>query len=147
MGRYLAQAFPTLERRVFSETYDVGPVKKGISTAASLTSYACLAFLFAGDKLLSLLGYAPGEGPAPLLWLRDNRMAAVGVFMGLNVLSTQMVASGAFEVALVSGGQQKLLWSTLASGGRVPSPQMIAQMVAAEGLEPLQQFKAAIAAL
>lgn len=145
MGRYLAQAFPTLERRVVTETYDVGPIKKGISTAASLTAYACLAFLFAGDKLLSLLGYAPGEGPAPLLWLKDNRMAALGTFMGLNILSTQMVASGAFEVALLSGGQRKLLWSTLANGGRVPSPQMIAQMVAAEGLVPLDQFRAAIA--
>lgn len=144
MGRLIAQAFPTLERRVYTDTYDVGPVKRGISTAASLTAYACLAFLFAGDKLLSMLGYEPGEGPAPLLWLRDNRMAAVGAFMALNVLSTQMVSSGAFEVSLVSGGQQKLLWSTLANGGRVPSPQTIAQMIAGEGLVPLPQFVASL---
>ncbi len=146
MGGFLAQAFPSL-RRVETQTYDVGPLRRGLGTGASVAAYASLAFVFAGDRVLSALGYGPGEGPAPLLWLRDNRMAAAGVFMGLNIVSNQLASSGAFEIVLVAAdGRQKTLWSTLAAGrGSVPSPQAVGRMLVDAGLVPARGFRDALA--
>ena len=132
-AQVLGQAFPQLE--ISGGNYPAPPLQAALAAALGYLQLALIALALGGPMLLQAAGVAH---PPPLLqWLLDNRSAAFGVILLGNMVKQGLVTTGAFEVTLsdgAAGGQ--LLYSALASGGRVPPVQLIAKLLAARGLEP-----------
>lgn len=137
-AQVLGQAFPQLE--ISGGNYPAPPLQAALAAALGYLQLALIALALGGPMLLQAAGVAH---PPPLLqWLLDNRSAAFGVILLGNMVKQGLVTTGAFEVTLSGGGADgaaaggQLLYSALASGGRVPPVQLIAKLLAARGLEP-----------
>jgi hypothetical protein len=137
--------FPQLSGKIIGGNYPLPPLRQAASTAASIAAYSAMALMLAGNKIMGMLGFGEGQLPAWLVKLQQSRMAGIAVFFGLNMLSTQLASTGAFEVSIVAGEREKLGWSTIAHGGRVPRPMHLAKLLADAGLVPLPEFDSALA--
>ena len=94
-----------------------------------------MAFMVLGVRIFTFLGVAEAQLPPSLVKLQENRLVCGAIFFGLNMLSSSLSQSGAFEISLITGAGRRELWSAIANGGRVPSAEQIAEMVGA-ALEP-----------
>ena len=100
---------------------------------------AVIAIAVAGPFIFQQLGFA--QPPDAVKWVQENRMGAFGLYFVTNMLSTKLLATGAFEVSL--DGQ--LLFSALEHGGRIPSVQYVAGLLMKAGLTPAPEFAEALA--
>jgi hypothetical protein len=128
--------FPELAGGVSGSHYPLPWHRAAAAQAISAVQMAGLAWLFLGASALRLLGVA--AEPAWLAALRDNKMALIAAYFGLNLLSSQLGASGAYELFL--DGEAEPLYSALASGGAVPDVGQVARLLVARGLEPLPEY-------
>lgn len=105
----LRHHFPDL--RTEAENYPPPPLK---ALAGQLLSYcflAGMAILLGGKKLLP---------PAAEAWINDNKMTCVGIIFFINMMSSQMLQTGAFEIYL----DDRLIFSKLQSGGMISVEQL-----------------------
>lgn len=93
--RHVEARFPDLRGRVYGKDYPLPPLRRAAATAATAAQFGGLAFIVLGDTIFRQLGMRP---PAALGQLRENRMALIGGYMALNMLSSSLGSSGAFEV-------------------------------------------------
>lgn len=117
------------------------PVPEWRQAAASAVSTLQWGLILAaafGNSLARAAGWE--QPPAPLAALTANRQIAFMGYFLLNFVAQQLVTTGAFEVYLDGAP----LYSALASGGRLPSVQLVAQLLAKAGLPPASEFEEAI---
>mmetsp|Transcript_10770 Transcript_10770/g.21850 ORF Transcript_10770/g.21850 Transcript_10770/m.21850 type:complete len:98 (-) Transcript_10770:52-345(-) len=91
-----------------------------------------LQMAFLGGLVLSFVG----KGMLPeraQQFMAENQLLVFGSLFGCNILSAQLINSGAFEVSL--NGQ--LLWSKIESGRFPQLPELVSALTAA-GLEQQQ---------
>jgi hypothetical protein len=142
----LVEAYPHLADKIIGAGYNGQPKWKSLaSTAASIGAWAILALVLIGlDRCCELTG-VPKESISPtIVELFQNKGTAIVGFLLLNTVSTQLMASGAFEVYLedASSGRRKTIFSALANGGRIANPVQIALMLRDAGLLMSPSFEA-----
>lgn len=138
-ARHLRQIFPG-QLEITGGNHPPPMWKQLAARALGWASIAVIGLAMAGPFLASALGWA--QPPAPIAWLQANRGAALAVYFITNMLSSGLLATGAFEVALDGAP----LYSALASGGRIPTVQHLAGLLAAAGLVPAPHVAEALAA-
>ncbi len=145
----LAEAFPHLADKIIGGNYEGLPKwRSAASTLASFGAWGVLLAIFLGiDRICELTGVSKENVPQTVQQLFENKGTAIVGFMMLNMLSTQLISTGAFEVYLMdaSTGRTKQVWSTLENGGRIPNPVMLATMLRDTGLIMAPSFEARIA--
>lgn len=122
--------------RVHGENYPLPPLRQALGSAVGAVQMGGLAFLFFGNTLFRLLGMA--EPPAWYGQLMDNKMMLFGGYMALNMVHSQLVSSGAFEI-YYNGA---LVFSKL-EAGRMPNMRDLAAVL--EGTYELRAVSAPFA--
>jgi hypothetical protein len=133
MAGVLERAFPQLRGRIDGGNAPIPAYKQALATLASTSQYALLALFLMGDRLLGWVGIQ--QPPAWLKALLENKMYGIAAYFGLNMVATNLVSTGAFEVYLVGAkGATKLVYSAIASNGAVPNPEYLIHLLINEGL-------------
>ncbi len=120
MKRYLNQAFPGVE--VIGENYPASDFNQNVASIVSAIKFTLIAFLLTGDTVFERLGVVP-----PALWMnvRERKIpTALIIFMMGNMLSSNLLATGAFEVSL----ENELIFSKLETGQQ-PSIQLLRELI------------------
>jgi thioredoxin reductase-like selenoprotein T len=110
----------------------VYPPSKLAQATATITGgiwFAGLGLLFAGDKILPMIGVQE-ESVAYKFIMQNKISVGVGLFI-LNSIGNGMLSTGAFEVYY----NGNLIFSKLKTG-RVPQGEDIVEILEAEGLGP-----------
>eukprot|EP00775_Hariotina_reticulata_P012919 gene12919-13046_t len=124
----LEQQHPGME--VGGSMYPVPPLKQGLAQVVGLGQMGAFAVVLFGDKIFEMLGYA---APPQLYvqYVQQNRFGAgVAAWFVGNLLQSQLMSTGAFEVYY----DGSLVFSKLATG-RMPA--------ADEVLGPIEAQRAA----
>ena len=92
----LQQALPGVE--VIGSTYPLSRTQALAAQAVGVAQLGALAAIFAGDQIFAALG----AGPPPPAWLArltaNKPTAALGAWLGGNMLTSAVTGTGAFEI-------------------------------------------------
>jgi len=95
----------------------------------SVSFFVGLFLLFFGETLfVQILGR---ETPEWLKYLRENKLMTFFLLMFLNVMSSKLMATGAFEISL----DEKPIWSAIERGGVLQFRDLLI-MLKQNGLPP-----------
>lgn len=118
----LQQRYPQLVGRVHGEHFPVPPLRQALGSIVGFVQMGGLAMLFVGGPIFRALGFA--EPPAWYNQLLENKMMLFGGYFFLNMLNTQLLSTGAFEV-YYEGAQ---IYSKIETG-RMPSLQELTSVL------------------
>lgn len=137
----MQQSCPNFIGRVAPSQHPLPPLQTALSTAIAAAQFAFIPLLLFGDAIFRMLGMA--SAPAWYAYLRDNKMIAIGLYFLLNVASSRLSSTGAFEVYLREPGAGEsedglpagwsLLHSAINSEGRMPAPAAIVRALQQRG--------------
>lgn len=140
------EAFPHLSDKIVGAEYKGLPQwRSWLSSAAAFSAWGVMLLVIAGlDRICEMTGVAKESLSPTVVQLFENKGAAIVGFLVLNSLSTQLMASGAFEIFLedAATGRKKEIWSTIANGGRIPQPAQTALLLRDAGLIMSPAFEA-----
>ncbi|CAN0307569.1 unnamed protein product [Lampetra planeri] len=119
-SRVIAERFPDI--RVEGDNYLPQPLYRYIASFFSVFKLVLIGLVLSGKNLFPMLGV---DTPGVWTWSQENKLyACLMIFFVSNMVETQCMSTGAFEVSL----NDVPVWSKLQSG-RVPSPQEILQIL------------------